>query len=101
MPFRICDKCETASVLFDIDKPICKLSVLVNMLCTRDVYAILNPCEHPNLDVFAEESRYDFVCFLKKIIGRVILRDLSRVFMQATKTQTNLRVFAGHTHRKF
>ena len=96
MPFRICDKCETASVLFDIDKPICKLSVLVNMLCTRDVYAIKYSCEHPNLDVFAEESRYDFV-----IIGRVILRDLSRVFMQATKTQTNLRVFAGHTHRKF
>ena len=39
--------------------------------------------------------------FPQKIIGRVILRDLSRVFMQATKTQTNLHVFAGHTRRKF
>ena len=39
--------------------------------------------------------------FPQKIIGRVILQDLARVFMQATKTQTNLRVFAGHTHRNF
>ena len=80
MPFRICDKCETASVLFDIDKPICKLSVLVNMLCTRDVYAILNPCEHPNLDVFAEESRYDFVCSSKNHWKSYFARLITRVY---------------------
>ena len=38
-------------------------------------------------------------CFLKNSLEELILRDLSRVFMQATKAQTNLRVFSGHTQK--